>query len=66
MKVYEVRDWDPMASSWGAEYVAATHLSRKKAAAHAAKLNADRRAAWPPQALANYHDRAYVREVDVK
>ena len=46
MTIYEVWDWDPMASIMGEHYIAARYTDEKIAAADAISRNADWRAYW--------------------
>ncbi len=46
MKIYQVWDWDPMASNWGDDYLAATYASQADAEQDVERRNAESRARW--------------------
>lgn len=71
MTVYQVWDWDPMASNWGDEYLEGIYSERPKAEKRAAELNRVAREHWMqtariPEGKANYRDRAHVVVTDVR
>lgn len=70
MIVYQVFNWDPMASNWGEEYLVGTYLHKRDAEARAIALNEAQRESFmkrcSPGAEGNYHDVARVVPTEVQ